>query len=329
MSHLTLQTEQWPIAGRFTIARGSQTEVDVMVVTLTDAGHSGRGEAVPYARYGETIDSVRAQLESMAAALAHGLDREALRASLPPGTARNALDAALWDLEANRAGRPVWALAGLPEPQPLITAYTLSLDTPAAMRAAARKSADRPLLKIKLGGGDDDRDRLAAVREAAPEARLIVDANEGWRPALLERMLTACAAARVELIEQPLPAGDDEALCGMDSSVTLCADESIHDCSTLDHVAGRYDAINIKLDKTGGLTEALLLREAARERGLGIMVGCMVSTSLSMAPAMLAAQGADVVDLDGPLLLARDREPGIRYTGSLMHPPPAALWGNG
>ncbi len=322
-----METERWPVAGRFTISRGSLTLIEVVVVTVSGDGQSGRGEAVPYARYGESVASVLTQLRSVAGEVAAGLDRAGLRARLPAGSARNALDAALWDLEARQTGRPVWALAGLPAPQPLVTAYTLSLDTPEVMGRAARKEADRPLLKLKLGGGDADVERLAAVRAGAPDARLIVDANEGWQAGELERLIAACAAAGVELIEQPLPAGADEALCGLSSPVAICADESVHDLGTLDRIMGRYDTINIKLDKTGGLTEALLLRQAARERGLGIMVGCMVSTSLAMAPAMLVAQDADVVDLDGPLLLARDRSPAIRYERSLMHPPSPALWG--
>jgi L-alanine-DL-glutamate epimerase-like enolase superfamily enzyme len=232
----------------------------------------------------------------------------------------------LWDLEAKRAGIPAWQLAGLAEPRPVITAYTLSLDEPDAMAKAAAAASDRPLLKLKLGR-EGDEERIEAIRQAAPKARLIVDANEGWSEAILPRMLGACAKAGIELVEQPLPASNDEALRSIERMVVICADESAHDVHGIAALIGKYDAINIKLDKTGGLTQALALAQAARDRDLKIMVGCMLATSLAMAPAMLLAGFASFVDLDGPLLLKEDRVPGISFEGSLMHPPPPALWG--
>lgn len=323
---LSVRVERWPIAGAFTIARGTRTEAVVVVARIEDGDGAGQGECAPYARYGESVEGVVAAIEAMAEPLAAGLDRAALQAAMPAGAARNALDCALWDLEAKRSGRPAWQLAGLPEPRPLTTAYTLSLGEPALMGEAAARAAHRPLLKVKLGTADDAA-RIAAVRAAAPGARLIVDANEGWRAADLERNLTACAEAGVVLIEQPLPAADDAALAQVRRPVPICADESLHDRASLAGLAGRYDAINIKLDKAGGLTEALALAEAAQAVGLDLMVGCMVGTSLAMAPALLLAQRAAVVDLDGPLLLARDREPGLRYEGSTVFPPQPELWG--
>jgi L-Ala-D/L-Glu epimerase len=297
-----------------------------VVAQLSRDGMTGRGECVPYARYGETVEGVAGAIEAMAPAFASGLDREALQRAMPAGAARNALDCAFWDLEAKRAGRPAWALAGLAAPRPLTTAYTLSLGEAEAMRASAAANAHRPLLKVKLGT-DDDAARIAAVRQGAPRARLIVDANEGWRADTLAANLAACAAAGVTMIEQPLPAADDAAIGQGPHPVPICADESLHDRASLVRLAGRYDAINIKLDKAGGLTEALALADEARRAGLSLMVGCMVGTSLAMAPALLVAQGAAVVDLDGPLLLARDREPGLRYVGSTVFPAESSLWG--
>jgi L-Ala-D/L-Glu epimerase len=325
MPKLTIAHESWPIAGGFTISRGTKTSAEVVVVTLEDGGATGRGECVPYARYDETVESTIAELEAVRPQMERGLSRDAL-AALQGKAARNALDCALWDLEAKLTGTPVWRRAGFAELRPLVTAYTLSLDTPAAMAASAAKAAARPLLKLKLGA-PGDAERLEAVRRAAPRTRIIVDANEGWTAEDLPRMFQACAKAGVELIEQPLPAGDDAALSRLTRPIAVCADESAHDRKGLAELVGKYDAINIKLDKTGGLTEALALAGAARQHDLKIMVGCMLATSLAMAPAMLVGQLADVVDLDGPLLLARDREPGIRFEASLMHPPPAALWG--
>jgi L-alanine-DL-glutamate epimerase-like enolase superfamily enzyme len=323
---LEVAVEKWPIAGRFVIARGSRTEAEVVVVTIREGDHAGRGESVPYARYGESVAGTVAAITAMAAAVAGGLDREGLRRAMPPGAARNAIDCALFDLEAKASRRTAAEIAGLPPLKPVVTAFTLSLGTPEAMAEAAKAVAGRPLLKVKLGG-DGDPARIAAVRQAAPLARLIVDANEAWSPAELEPNMAACAAAGVELIEQPLPAGDDAALSAVRRIVPVCADESLHTAADLPALSGRYDAVNIKLDKTGGLTEALALAADARRLGFKIMVGCMVSTSLAMAPALLVAQDADFVDLDGPLLLARDREPGLRYEGSLVHPPPRELWG--
>jgi L-alanine-DL-glutamate epimerase-like enolase superfamily enzyme len=325
---LSVVSQRWPIAGTFTISRGSKSEAEVLLATIAEDGGrlAGRGECVPYARYGETVASVTAQIEALRADIEAGLDRSALQAALTPGAARNALDCALWDLEAKRSKRRVWQLAGLAEPQPVVTAFTLSLDSAAAMGAAAKRNAGRPLLKLKVSG-PGDLERVRAVRANAPGARLIVDANEGWSAEDLDTLAPQLAALGVELIEQPLPASQDEALAGRSRAVAVCADESCHGLATLDALAGKYDAVNIKLDKTGGLTEALAVAQAARQRGLAVMVGCMVATSLAMAPALLAAQQARYVDLDGPLLLARDRSPGLRYDGSLVHPPAPDLWG--
>lgn len=339
--HLTVEVERWPIAGHFTIARGSKTEAVVVVARVAcvadgacdgTVGLVGLGEAVPYARYGESVEGVVAALEAQREAVAEGLDRHALLQAMPAGAARNALDAALWSLESQRTGQPVWQRAGLPQPRPVVTAFTLSLGTPAAMAAAAQAAAARPLLKVKLGGADGgsgDDERIAAVRAAAPAATLIVDANEAWRHDTLEARLAACAAAGVALVEQPLPADQDGALEGFISPVPLCADESFHGLDSLDTVARRYACVNLKLDKTGGLTAALAVAAAARARRLDLMVGCMVGTSLGMAPAFLLAGAARFVDLDGPLLLARDREGGFRYEGSTMQPLGPGLWGHG
>jgi L-alanine-DL-glutamate epimerase-like enolase superfamily enzyme len=323
---LIVRTEHWPIAGSFTISRGAKTEAVVVVAELADGRHRGRGECVPYARYGETVEGVAAQIEAMGPQIARGLDRTALQLAMPPGAARNALDCALWDIEAKRAGKPVHELAGLTPPKALVTAYTISLDTPEAMAAAAANSKDRKLLKVKLGGAGDPA-RIAAVRRAAPDADLIVDANEAWTQQNLTDNLAACAAAGVALIEQPLPDGHDDVLSAFRHSVPICADESVHARASLAALRRKYDAVNIKLDKTGGLTEALATADEAARLGFSLMVGCMVATSLSMAPAMLVAQRARFVDLDGALLLARDRLYPLRYEGSNVHPPSRALWG--
>jgi L-Ala-D/L-Glu epimerase len=323
---LNVAIERWPIAGTFTIARGSRTEAVVVVVKVSDGTYAGRGECTPYARYGETVEGVAATIESMRERLAAGLDRDALQSSLPAGAARNALDCALWDIEVKRSGRRVHELAGLAPPRPLTTAYTISLGTPGAMAEAAARAGGRPLLKVKLGGAGDPA-RIRAVRASVPRAQLIVDANESWRAENLAENLAACAEAGVTLIEQPLPASDDHALAGIARPILVCADESVHDRGSLAALRERYDAINIKLDKTGGLTEALALAQEARRLGFEIMVGCMVATSLAMAPALLVAQDARIADLDGPLLLAKDRPEGLRYDGSLVHPPEPALWG--
>ncbi|MEA2938720.1 MAG: L-Ala-D/L-Glu epimerase [Alphaproteobacteria bacterium] len=323
---LSVRIEHWPIAGAFTISRGAKTQADVVVAELSDGRCRGRGECVPYARYGETVQGIADAINAMGAELARGLDRGALQQAMPPGAARNALDCAFWDLAAKRAGRPVHELAGLPPPKPLVTAFTISLGTPQEMAAQAAKAAGRALLKIKLGGPGDPA-RIMAVRRAAPRSELIVDANEAWSPADLPDNLAACAAAGVTLVEQPLPADRDEALARLTRPLRLCADESVHARASLPALVGKYDAVNIKLDKTGGLTEALAMIKDAERLGLTVMVGCMVATSLAMAPAVLLAQRARVVDLDGALLLARDRPDGLVYEASLVHPPAAALWG--
>lgn len=326
MIRLATTIERWPIAGRFTISRGSRTEAVVVTAEVSDGTVTGRGECVPYARYGETVEGVRDLIARQDEALAAGLTRQDLAGRMPAGAARNALDCALWDLEAKRSGTPAHALAGIPAPAPVTTCYTLSLGTPEEMAAAAHMAASRPLLKVKLGGAGDP-ERIAAVRRGAPNSRLVVDANEAWSAETMAANLAACAAAGVELIEQPLPAGDDGLLARIARPIPICADESLHGDVDLDALKDRYDAINIKLDKAGGLTEALRLAQDAKARGLSIMVGCMLGTSLAMAPAMLLSGYADFVDLDGPLLLARDRDPGLRFEGSLVHPPEPALWG--
>jgi L-alanine-DL-glutamate epimerase-like enolase superfamily enzyme len=312
----------FPLAQVFTISRGSRTEAQVLTVRISEGGRQGRGECVPYTRYGETLDSVTAQIET----LPERVSREGLFDLLPAGAARNAVDCALWDLEAKQAGKRVWELAGLPVPGPEITAYTLSLDTPEAMQAQAAKNAWRPLLKIKLGT-PDDMPRLEAVRAGAPAAAIIVDANEGWSAEVYADLAPHLLRLGVQLVEQPLPAGADDALAGLERPVPVCADESCHDRSSLAGLKGKYDVINIKLDKTGGLTEALALRREGLAAGFGVMVGCMVGSSLAMAPATLVAQGARIVDLDGPLLLARDREVPLVFDEKGVHPPEAALWG--
>jgi L-alanine-DL-glutamate epimerase-like enolase superfamily enzyme len=331
---LTLAVERWPIAGSFAISRGVKTEAVVVVAELGDGKAPdkprGRGECVPYARYDESVEAVTAAIDAMRPRLAEGLDRAGLQRAMPPGAARNALDCAFWDLEAKRSGRAVHELAGLPAPRPLTTAFTISLGAPAAMAKAAAAAAGRALLKIKLGGNDEhggDPERIAAVRAAAPNVTLIVDANEGWTEANLAFNLAACAKANVVLVEQPLPEGRDQALTGMARPIPVCADESAHDRTSLPALASKYDAVNIKLDKAGGLTEALAMAAEAERAGLAVMAGCMVATSLAMAPAILLAQQARFVDLDGPLLLARDRESGLRYQDSLVYPPTPALWG--
>jgi L-alanine-DL-glutamate epimerase-like enolase superfamily enzyme len=315
--------ESWPIAGSFAIARGSKREATVVVARVSDGSIAGYGECVPYARYGETLDSVRHAIATVAA---DGLDRVTLAQRLPAGAARNALDCALWDYEAKCAGRSAADLAGVGDPAPLTTAYTISLDAAEVMAAKALSARHLPLLKLKLGG-KGDAERLRCVRAACPHTRLIADANESWTAQLLLPLLAAAAETGIELIEQPLPAGADAELAALERSVPVCADESLHTRADLDRLSGRYDAVNIKLDKAGGLTEALALAADARARGFKVMVGSMVATSLSMAPATLLAQTADWVDLDGPLLLARDRVPGLSYEGARLNPPSPELWG--
>lgn len=323
---LTATIERFPIAGSFTISRGSKTEVTVVTATVSDGRQSGHGECVPYARYGETVEGVLELIKAQAELLAAGGGRAAIARAMKPGAARNALDCALWDYEAKAAGKRVWELAGLAPPEPVTTCYTISLGDPVAMEEAARKAADRPLLKVKLGG-DGDIERIAAVRRGAPDARLVVDANEAWAEENFAANAAACAQAGVELIEQPLPAAHDAALEMIRSPIPICADESAHTIEGLETLARRYQAVNIKLDKTGGLSEALEMAQAARALELDIMVGCMLATSLAMAPATLITPFARWVDLDGPLLLAKDRAPALDYSGGMVHPPDAALWG--
>jgi L-alanine-DL-glutamate epimerase-like enolase superfamily enzyme len=318
--------QEWPIRGRFVISRDAKTIAEVVVCEIYREGAYGRGECVPYRRYGETVREVIGAVQSQAAAIGAGLDRITLMSRLPPGAARNAIDCALWDLEAKGSGTPVWRRAGLAEPGPLTTCFTLSLGSAAEMGAAALENAHRPVLKLKLTG-DGDLDRVAAVRQAAPKARLVADANEAWTLDQLRAWLPEMSRLGVDLIEQPLPAHQDAALQGLNRVVPLCADESVHVAADLDRLVGIYDAVNVKLDKAGGLTAALQLARGAVARNLKVMLGCMVGTSLGMAPAALLGQYATYVDLDGPLLLARDRVPGIGYDGSLMQPAPAELWG--
>ena len=319
---ITVTPDTFRLAQVFTISRGSRTEAKVLTVRITRDGVTGWGECVPYARYDETLDSVTAQIEG----LPDGVDREALRATLPAGAASNAVDCALWDWEAKRAGRRVWELAGLPAPGPEITAYTLSLDSPENMRAAAAKNAHRTLLKIKLGT-PDDMPRLEAVRAGAPATRIIIDANEGWTAELYADLATHLIRLGVTMVEQPLPSGADEMLAEIERPLPVCADESCHDRASLPKLKGKYDMVNIKLDKTGGLTEALALKAAAIAQGYGVMVGCMVGSSLAMAPAVLVAQGVAVTDLDGPLLLAEDRPHPLRFDEAGVHPSDPELWG--
>ncbi|CAH1658615.1 L-Ala-D/L-Glu epimerase [Hyphomicrobiales bacterium] len=322
---LAVAIERFPIAGKFVISRGARTEAVVVTATISDGVHSGRGECVPYARYGESVEGVAATIESQRAAIEGGLDRQSLGEALPAGAARNALDCALWDLEAKMTGVPAHVLAGLTRVSRTTTAYTISLDTPAAMAEAAQRSG-RPILKIKLGGAGDPA-RIAAVRAAAPDSVVIADANEAWTPETLAENLATCQRADVALVEQPLPVGEDHHLAAHRGVIPLGADESLHTREDLVRLAGLYDVVNVKLDKTGGLTEALALVAEAEARGFGIMVGCMVGTSLAMAPAMLLTPRARFVDLDGPLLLAEDRPFGLLYEGSVVSPPTRELWG--
>ena len=309
----------------FTISRGAKTSAETIRVTLREGDAIGRGECVPYPRYGETQSGVRAAIEALRARIEGGLSREALQAEMPAGAARCALDCALWDLEAKQSGRPVWKLAGLPEPKPIETAVTVSLDTAEAMAEAARSKPSR-LLKLKLGG-PEDLERIEAVHAARPDARLIVDGNEGLLPEQFPSIVKRAADLGVVLIEQPFPAGKDEALLRRPGAVSVCADESAHTSAEIQDLSRRYDAVNVKLDKTGGLTEAIRMVQAARDSGLGVLVGCMVGGSLSIAPAVLLAGLADAADLDGPLWLAEDIAHGLTYTDGHISPPERALWG--
>jgi L-Ala-D/L-Glu epimerase len=322
---LEVETERFPLIKPFTISRGSVSDLELVTATISDGEHVGRGECRPYARYGETVESVMAAIREQAGFIAEGGDRAALMAAMPGGAARNAIDCALWDLEAKATGCTVQELLGLPPPAAALVTYTIGLDTPEAMAAEAR-SCGRPLLKLKLGGAGD-LDRVEAVRAAVPDVRLVVDANEAWSPEMVVDWSPRMAELGVELIEQPLHADHDEALFGVARPVPLCADESCHGAGDLERLAPLYDMINIKLDKTGGLTAALELADAAEAQGLKIMVGCMMATSLAMAPAFVLAPRAVCLDLDAPLMLARDRDPPVRYDGAMMQPPSRDLWG--
>lgn len=327
MGHLRLETAHLstPLNAAFAISRGAKTSAETVRVSLTEGGNSGRGESVPYGRYGETVQSVLAEIEAVRAQIEAGISLEALQGLMKPGAARCAVDCALWDLEAKKAGKPVWQMAGLSAPKPVETAVTITLDTPAAMAEAAARAPGR-LLKVKLGGAED-LERVKAVHGARPDARLIADANEGLSPADLPGLMKAAARLGVVLIEQPLPAGKDEALLKRPGAVAVCADESAHTSADIQTLARCYDAVNVKLDKAGGFTEALAMVRAARQAGMGVMVGCMVAGSLSMAPAVLLAQLADAADLDGPLWLSADMEGGLTYTDGVVTPPEAGLWG--
>ena len=320
MRRITLYVETWPVRGVFRISRGSQTEIIVVTVEICEGSFVGRAECRPYARYGETPESVIAAIEAIRQDLQEGLERDELSNFLAPGAARNAIDCALWDLAAKREGQPVWKLAGLPPPQPLITAYTLSVDSPENLAVTAESQKWRPLLKLKLAG-QRDLQCVAAVRANAPASRLIIDANEAWSQRDYEELTPELVRLGVEMLEQPFPAGSDACLAWLPKPLPVCADESCHDTKSLDQLIGLYDVVNIKLDKTGGLTEALHMKASARQRGFEVMVGCMVGTSLAMAPAFFLAQGARYVDLDGPLLLAKDRQPGLHFAGSQIFPP--------
>jgi L-alanine-DL-glutamate epimerase-like enolase superfamily enzyme len=326
MVQLTVRHESWPLAGTWNISRESIAAVDVVVVELAAEGAVGRGECRPYPRYGESVEGVIATIEELRDRLAGSLDRIGLQDALPAGAARNALDCAFWDLEAKRSSHPVWRLLGLSQPEPVTTVYSLSLDSAENMGRAAAQEAERPLLKLKLAG-EGDLERVAAVRENAPRVRLVVDANEGWTVAAYAELAPQMAVLGVEMIEQPLHASRDQALASMTRPVPLCADESCHDSASLETLAGRYDIINIKLDKTGGLTEALKVKSAAEAQGFDVMIGCMMASSLALAPAFLLAQDARIVDLDAGLWLKEDHPEGLRYDGSLVHPPEPGLWG--
>ncbi len=312
--------------GTFRISRGARTETPTIIAEIEESGAIGRAECVPYPRYGESIESVAAEIDGLRREIESGMERAALQDAMPAGAARNAIDCALWDLACKQSGKRAWQLAGIDAPRLVVSAMTLSLDTPENMAEAARASAHLPLLKLKVTG-EGDLERVKAVRGGAPDSRLIVDANEGWRPEMLDSLLPDLAGLGVEMVEQPLPADDDGALLGRDLAIPVCADEACHTRADLDCREGRYPMINVKLDKSGGLTEALALVQEARARGFQVMVGCMVGSSLAMAPALLLTPFADYTDLDGPLLLARDCQPGLHYDGMTVHPPEAQLWG--
>ena len=316
------KVEIFPLAQVFRISRGARTQAEVVSVEINRNHFTGHGECVPYARYNETLGSVIQQIESLPA----DIDRETLQTMLPAGAARNAVDCALWDLESKTLNQPIWQLAGMQMPKQALTAFTLSLDEPENMLKQAKYNSNRPLLKIKLGT-PNDMPRLEAVRLGAPNSEIIVDANEGWNAEIYTKLAPDLVRLGVKLVEQPLPANQDDALVGLPRPLPICADESCHDRSSLPQLVGKYDYVNIKLDKTGGLTEALLLKNKALEDGFKIMVGCMVGSSLAMAPATLIAQNATFVDLDGPLLLSQDRHHGLLYEDSWVYPPVRELWG--
>jgi L-alanine-DL-glutamate epimerase-like enolase superfamily enzyme len=326
MAQLTIYRESWPIAGNFTISRGSKSSADVIRVTLQSGEHVGQGECVPYGRYGETLDSVCQQLKSVEAAIEAGADRQHLQSLLPAGAARNAIDCAFWDLDAKRSGVPVAETLGHRFLGARETYFTLSMGTPQDMGESARLYADHHTLKIKVGA-ENPAASIQAVRSAAPFARLIVDANEAWNEHNIAENMLICSRSHVAMIEQPLPVGQDAILSRIPHVVPICADESAHQSTDLAGLCGHYDFVNIKLDKTGGLTEAMIMHKKARELGFGIMVGCMVSTSLAMAPAMIVAQDAEHVDLDGPLLLEKDRPGGLHYTTNTISPAERSFWG--
>jgi L-alanine-DL-glutamate epimerase-like enolase superfamily enzyme len=325
MLTIEAREEIWPLKAPFRISRGSRTEAQVVFVTVSDGEHIGRGECVPIKRYGLSVQSVIAQIDSIRRE--NNLDRQRLQKLLPASAARNALDSALWDLEAKRSGKRVWERANMPIVPEVETSFTISLDAPDKMAAAAKAAANSPLLKLKLGGDNLDLQRVEAVRAAAPNARLLIDANESWSVEHYEEIIPALKRLGIELIEQPFPADADEALESLDHPIPICADESCHTTADLPRLTNRYETINVKLDKTGGLTEALHLCECARESGFKVLIGCMVCTSLGIAPARLLATFAEWIDLDGPLLLARDREHPIPYENGNIGIPPSELWG--
>jgi len=325
MLTIEAREEIWPLKGPFRISRGSRTEAQVVFVTVSDGEHTGRSECVPIKRYGQSVQSVIAQIDSIRRE--NNLDRQRLQKLLPASAARNALDCALWDLESKISSKRVWELANIPVISEVVTSFTISLDTPKKMGAAAKASSTSPILKLKLGGDSSDLARVKAAREAAPSSRLIIDANESWSAEHYEEIVRALKKLGIELIEQPFPADADEVLESLDHPIPVCADESCHTSADLPRLMNRYEAVNVKLDKTGGLTEALRLCENARQSGFKLLIGCMVCTSLGIAPARLLASAADYVDLDGPLLLARDRDHGLAYENGRIGLPSRQLWG--
>lgn len=321
---LSYSREEFPIRGEFRISRGVKTIAEVIVCKIESDAHVGRGECVPYKRYDETLDSVSAEIDDLDTTDLDTLSDQIYR--LRAGAARNALDCAMWDLKAKTNSKSVEQQICHAPARPIDTAVTLSLDAPERMADAARAVASRSIIKIKLGG-DNDVACMHAVVGNAPQSRIIIDANEGWTADRFPEMMREAARLKIALIEQPLPANHDQYLREVPHPVPICADESVHTSDDVQSLAGRYDYVNIKLDKTGGLTEALNMQRKARELGFGVMVGCMVGSSLAMAPAVLLAQDADYVDLDGPLLLSKDRSPALHYYGSTVSPPERSLWG--